>query len=61
MHNDAMQQHRFATMATHHAFMGMSDQPGQHRQQDPMIQLINQCHRARTGHDGGMNYMHVPF
>ncbi|WP_260737030.1 hypothetical protein [Mycobacterium sp. SMC-2] len=56
-----MQQHRFATMATHHAFMGMSDQPGQHRQQDPFAALINQCYQARTGQDDGFNAMEVPF
>lgn len=56
-----MQQHRFATMATHHAFMGMSDQPGQFRQQDPMMAMLNQAHRARTGQDEGFNAMEVPF
>ncbi|UXA04426.1 hypothetical protein KXD96_15465 [Mycobacterium sp. SMC-2] len=61
MDNEAMQQHRFATMATHHAFMGMSDQPGQHRQQDPFAALINQCYQARTGQDDGFNAMEVPF
>jgi hypothetical protein len=57
---DNPMQQQFATLATHHVLDGMSDQPAQFRQ-DPMTALLNQCHRARRGHDNGIDYMTVPF
>jgi hypothetical protein len=58
--NDARQQHWFATMHTQHVLAGMSDRPGQFRQ-EPMTALINQARRARSGRDAGIDYMGVPF
>jgi hypothetical protein len=58
--NEAAQDQRFAAMATHHALDGLSDGPGQHRQ-DPMRSLLNQCRRARDGVDDGPSYMTMPF
>ncbi|MBZ4561455.1 hypothetical protein GBO17_21810 [Mycobacterium avium subsp. hominissuis] len=60
MDSDAIQCQRLVALATHHALDGMSDHPGQLRQ-DPMTALLNQCHRARAGQDAGMDYMHCPF
>jgi hypothetical protein len=56
-----MDQHWLETMATQHALASLSDDPGQFRRQDPMLALLNQCHRARSGQDEGMNYMTVKF
>lgn len=55
-----MQQHRYATTATHHALDGMSEQPDQFRR-DPMLALLDAAHQARSGQDGGFNAMTVPF
>ncbi len=57
----AAQQHWFETMGAQRTLFGMSDCPGQFRQ-DPMMALINQAHRAKTGQDSvGLDYLTVPF
>ncbi|BCP00697.1 hypothetical protein MINTM018_34660 [Mycobacterium intracellulare] len=61
MDSQTAQQRYSETMASQRTLQGMSDEPGQYRRQDPMMQLINQCHRARSGQDGGMEYLTVPF
>jgi len=47
-------------MAAQQTMMGMSDQPGQFRP-EPMLALMNQAWRARSGQDDGMNYQAIPF
>jgi len=48
-------------MATQHVLAGMSDNPVQFRQ-DPMMALLNQAYRARSGQDDGqIPYLSVPF
>lgn len=61
MDSQTAQQRYSEAIATQRTLQGMSDDPGQYRRQDPMMALINQCHRARSGHDGGMEYLTVPF
>jgi hypothetical protein len=57
----ARQQHWFETMATQHVLAGMSDNPVQFRQ-DPMMALLNQAYRARSGQDDvQIPYLSVPF
>jgi hypothetical protein len=59
--NDAMQEQRFTTMATHHLLDGMSGQASAvpTRLNDGVLE---QCSRARDGQDGaGPNYMTMPF
>ncbi|MEY8015259.1 hypothetical protein [Mycobacterium servetii] len=56
------QQRYIETTALQGALQGMSDDDPRRRfRHDPLMALINQAHRARTDHDGGMNYMSVPF
>jgi hypothetical protein len=55
-----MDERMFATMVTQHALAGLSDRPGQFRQ-DPFNALLNQCYRARSGQEDGMNYLSMPF
>ncbi len=55
------QQRYYEAVATQRTLQGMGDEPGQHRRQDPLMALISQAHRARTGQDGGFNAMTVPF
>ena len=61
MDADAGQRHCLESMLAQRTLMGMSDSPGQFRQ-DPMMALIDQARRAREGHhEGGMNYLTMPF
>jgi len=56
-----MDDHTLDTFAAQHLLCKLSDdRPGQFRQ-DPMLALINQAYRARTGEDEGMSYLTVPF
>jgi hypothetical protein len=56
----AQERHLDAAIASQRTLMGMSDHPGQFRQ-DPMMAMINQAHRAQSGEDEGMNYLTMPF
>jgi hypothetical protein len=60
MDTDAAQQRATETMLTQQMLAGMSDQPGQLRQ-DPMMALLRQARRAREGQGDGMSYLTVPF
>lgn len=55
------QQRYIETTATQRTLQGLSDDDPRRFRQDPLMALINQAHQARSGHDGGMNYMSVPF
>lgn len=59
-----MDNHAWDTMATHHALVGMSDNPRQFSGGSPTARLMDQAHRAwceqRFG-SGGMDYLRVPF
>jgi hypothetical protein len=47
-------------VAAQQMMCGLSDRPGQFRQ-DPMQALINQARRARSGQDDGLSYLTMPF
>lgn len=55
------QQRHAETIDTQRTLQGMSDDGPRQFRQDPLMTMINQAHQARSGHDGGMNYMTVPF
>jgi hypothetical protein len=58
--DDAAAQRQMGAIAAQDALIDISDNPGQFRQ-GPMMALINQAYRARSGQDDGMSYLTVPF
>ncbi|SPM29953.1 hypothetical protein [Mycobacterium terramassiliense] len=59
-HSDAAQKRWTEATAAQRLMIGMSDRPGQFRQ-DPMMALINQAHRATQSSHDGIDYMSTPF
>jgi hypothetical protein len=58
--DDPAAQHQMAAIAAQMTLCGMSDNPGQFRD-DPMSALLRQAQRAREGDDDGISYLTVPF
>jgi hypothetical protein len=58
--NDVAAQQQMGAIAAQAALCGLSDNPGQFRE-DPMSRLFRQAWRERYGYSDGMPYLDVPF
>jgi hypothetical protein len=57
--DEAAQQRLMNSALTQRTLQSMSEEPAP--RQEPMRALMNQCYRAWSGQDDGMNFMTVKF